>query len=287
MTNGVVALAFQASLFAVVFGYGLTARFCDLRYVLGRPGLLARSLLATVVLMPVLAVAMARLFDLRHTVEIALVALAVSPLPPLLPHRQGKAGGATSYGLGLVVLLAVLSIGLIPLAAQLLGVVFHRSYVASPVTVSQIMLISVLAPLVAGMATHRWLPAVADRIRGPVAKAQLVFAPTALLLAVATSGSAMWQLIGNGTLIALGLFVALGFAAGHLLGGSGSDTSAVLAFSTACRHPATATAIASMNFPDTDIHAAIVLYVIVTAVFGLAYSRWLRRQRDTGTVMTG
>ena len=71
--------------------------------------------------MPVLAVVMARVFELRPEVEIALVALAFSPLPPLLPRREGKAGGATAYGLGLVVLLAVLSIALIPLAAHLLG----------------------------------------------------------------------------------------------------------------------------------------------------------------------
>ena len=235
--NSVVLLAFQASLFFVVFGFGLTAKFSDLLYVFQRPGLLARSLLAAVVLMPVLAVVMARVFELRPEVEIALVALAFSPLPPLLPRREGKAGGATAYGLGLVVLLAVLSIALIPLAAHLLGHVFPRSYVVSPVTVLRIMLISVFAPLVLGLATRQWLPTVARRLRTPVARAQVIFLPIALVLSVVSAGSALWQVLSVGTVLALTAFVAAGFAIGHALGGPQRETASVLGFSTACRHP--------------------------------------------------
>ena len=275
--NSIVVVAFQVSLFVIVFGYGLRAEFTDLLYLFRGPGLLARSLLAAVVLMPAVAVVLARWFDFTPRWRSRLVALAISPLPPLLPTREAKAGGGERYGLGLVVVLAVLSIALVPLAAHLLGHVFPRSYVVSPVTVLRIMLISVFAPLVLGLATRQWLPTVARRLRAPVARAQVIFLPIALVLSVVSAGSALWQVLSVGTVLALTAFVAAGFAIGHALGGPQRETASVLGFSTACRHPATATAIASVNFPDRNLHGAVVLYVLLTVLIGLGYARWLRR----------
>ena len=91
-----------------MFGYGLRAEFTDLLYLFRRPALLVRSLIAVLVVMPAVAVVLARWFDFAPTVEIALVALAISPLPPLLPTREAKAGGGERYGLGLMVVLALL-----------------------------------------------------------------------------------------------------------------------------------------------------------------------------------
>ena len=42
-----VVLALQISIIATVFGFGLKATIADLLYLVHRPGLLARSLLAT------------------------------------------------------------------------------------------------------------------------------------------------------------------------------------------------------------------------------------------------
>ena len=109
-----VVVAFQVSLFVIVLGYGLRADFADLLYLFRRPALLVRSLIAVLVVMPAVAVVLARWFDFTPTVEIALVALAISPLPPLLPTREAKAGGGERYGLGLMVVLALLSIALVP-----------------------------------------------------------------------------------------------------------------------------------------------------------------------------
>ena len=60
------------------------------------------------------------------------MALAISPLPPLLPTREASAGASAHYGLGLMVVLALLSVAVVPLAVQLIGVVFGREYVVSP-----------------------------------------------------------------------------------------------------------------------------------------------------------
>jgi BASS family bile acid:Na+ symporter len=269
-----VSLAFQISLIAAVFSYGLRAELADLLYLARRPVLLVRSLVAVVVIMPAVAVLLARWFDVPPTVEIALVALAISPLPPLLPARQVKAGGAARYGLGLMVALAVLSIGLMPLAVQLIGVFFGRPYVASPLDIAVIMLTVVLAPLGAGVAIRAWLPGLAERIAKPIARVARTLLPVAIVVLVIGAAPAMWKLIGDGTLVAMAVFVVAGFGIGHLLGGPEPEHAAVLAFSAACRHPATALAIAAANYPERHFQAAVLLYVAVTILAGVGYTKW-------------
>ena len=79
------------SIFLTVFGFGLQTTRGDLAAPFRRPGVLATSLVAMFGVMPMVAVTLSLLFHLHPTVEIALVALSVSPMPPLLANREVKA----------------------------------------------------------------------------------------------------------------------------------------------------------------------------------------------------
>src|SRR5262245_16078939 len=92
-----VPIVLQISVGLVVFSIGLQAQRGDLSYLLRNPAMLVRSLLAMNVIMPILAVATALAFHLRPEVEVALILLAVAPVPPILPGKQKKAGGNVSY----------------------------------------------------------------------------------------------------------------------------------------------------------------------------------------------
>jgi len=83
-----IALAIQLSIGLIVASVALNARLSDLASLWHRPGLLVRSLLSMFVVMPALAVGMALLFDLRPVLEAALIALALAPVPPLLPRKE-------------------------------------------------------------------------------------------------------------------------------------------------------------------------------------------------------
>ncbi|WP_243841359.1 bile acid:sodium symporter family protein [Mycobacterium sp. DL592] len=275
----VAKLAFGLSLAVMVFGSGLGARFSDVTALLRRPGLLARSLIAVLVVAPVLAVVLVKAFDVHREVAIALVALSISPLPPLLPGRGAKAGGRHEYGLGLVLMLAVLAVPVIVAAAAILEAVFGRDYVAMPWSIARLLALSILAPLLAGMLVARFSPSTAKRLAGPIVAVQRWLLPIAMIALLVSSAPEMWSLLGGGTLLAVAIFVVGALGIGHLLGGPDRRDAAVLAFATACRHPATALALASANFPTTDEHAAIALYGLVTAVAGGVYTliarRWL------------
>jgi bile acid:Na+ symporter, BASS family len=273
-----VILGLQISIVLTVFGYGLNTTAADLLYVVKRPGLLGRSLLSVFVIMPVIGFALARVFDIRDVVEISLVALAISPVPPLLPMKEMKAGGQSSYGLGLMALLALLSIPAAPLAVEVLERFSGQPLDMNATAIARVAMISVLAPLAAGMIVRALAPAIAERIAGVVsvgAKLLLFVAAIALLAGVWRS---VWDATEEAGVLAIVVFVACGLAVGHLLGGPERNEAVVLGLSTACRHPAIAFAIASANYPEQRFGGAIILYLLVSALVGIPYVRWNRRR---------
>jgi len=276
-----VMLGLQISIVCTVFGYGLKTTTAALLDVLRRPALLVRSVICVLVIVPALAFALTRFFEIRHEVEVALVALAISPVPPLLPMKEMKAGGRISYGLGLLALLALLSVVTIPLAVEILERLFNRPLAVAPFAVARLALLTVLVPLVAGVVVHTRAPVMAERIAPGLsigAKLLLVVAAIALLAGVWRS---VWEATGQGAVVAIAVFIVAGLAVGHLLGGPERETSVVLGMSCACRHPAIAFAIASANFPDQRFGGAIILYLLLSLLIGVPYVRW-NKSRITG-----
>jgi bile acid:Na+ symporter, BASS family len=276
--KNLVMLALQVSILATVFGIGLGATVDDLLYVVRRPGLFARSLFSVFVIMPIVAVTLVRLFDFPATVKIVLVALAISPVPPLLPKKETRAGGHASYGLGLMAILALVSIVAVPAALELLARYFGRPLTIAPSRIAGLVLKAALMPLGVGMAIRALFPAFAERLETAVTLVVKVMLPAAVVVLLVAAAGALWALIASSTILAMVIFTVAGLAIGHVLGGPDPDHASVLALSTACRHPAIALAIAATNFPNQHFGGLILIYVLVSAVIGIPYVAWQRRQ---------
>jgi BASS family bile acid:Na+ symporter len=274
-----VILAFKLSIICTVFGFGLKTTTHDLLSLVRRPGLLMRSLLAVFVIMPVVAVLLARLFDFRPEVEIALIALSLSPVPPLLPQKEAKAGGDMTYALGLMAVLSVLAVGVVPLALEILERFTGRLLTMAPGDVAGVVLMAAILPLAAGMIVRALVPRLAERMEKPVARVATILLPLAAITLLVATAPAIWALIGDGTVLAMSLFLACGFIVGHVLGGPEAADSVVLALSTASRHAGIALSIASTNFPDERFGAALLLYIVLNQIAGGLYFAWLRRHR--------
>jgi BASS family bile acid:Na+ symporter len=276
----VILFVMQLSIFLTVFGFGLDATIDDVLYVVRRPKRLLLALLAMFVVMPLLALALDKAFEFRPEVEIALVVLALSPIPPLLPRKQGKAAGSASFGMGLMVTMALLSIAIIPLGATLMGAAFHRSFTVPPLVIAKLIVVMAVLPLLAGMAVAAFMPRTTLRIFKPVRLLANLLLPAAGLVIVWGARHALLAQVGESTVIALVVFIVAGLVAGHLLGGPAPRDRAVLALSTASRHPGIAIALASANFPD--VHAVtptIGLYLLLNLVLSMPYVMWHRRRR--------
>jgi len=271
----IVKFAILASVFLLVLAIGLNATLRDCGTLLRRPGLLARSILSMNGVMLVFAVTVAALFHIHPAIKIALIALAVSPVPPIIPNRQEKAGGAHDYAIGLLAASATASIVIVPLAIAAIGWIFGRDMQVPVGRVAAIMLMTVLIPLAIGVLVHRLLPALAKKIAHPVSILATILLVLAVLPVLFVASKAVWALIGSGMILFLVLFSAIGLAAGHNLGGPDPSDRTVLAIATAVRHPAVALAIASINFPDQKaVPAVVVCHLIVGTILVLLYAKW-------------
>jgi bile acid:Na+ symporter, BASS family len=273
-----ILIVLQVSIMATVFGFGLAATLEDLLYLRRRPALLARSLVAVFVLMPVVAVALFEWLHFPQTTEIALIALAMCPVPPLLPIRQAKAGGRVSFGLGLTIVLSFAAIVTIPLTVAVLRSVFDRPYAVTPAAVARVLLKTTLLPLASGVIVRARWPSLSERLERPVRLLGSILLPLSFAALVVGAFPEIWAAVGNGSVLAIVVFTITGLSLGHVLGGPKRTDSVVLAFSTACRHPVLALSIATTVYPEQQFGAIMLLYLLVSVVAGLPYLLWQRRR---------
>jgi BASS family bile acid:Na+ symporter len=274
-----ILLGLKISVVLLVFSIGLETSYKDMVYLFRRPGQLLRSFLSMNIVMPVLAAAIALTFDLRPPVKIALVALSISPVPPLLPKRQAQARAHGSYSIGLLFAMAVLSIAFIPIAIETLDEFTVQSLHMPLLAVVKLVFLTVLVPLSAGVLVRIFAAGFARRMVRPVFLVAAIFLFGGLLPVLFKAMPDIVSLIGNGTILVFIIFVVVGLFVGHLLGGPAPEDRPVLALATASRHPAIAATIAIANFPQQKmVFPAILLYLLLNIVICLPYLIWLRRR---------
>jgi BASS family bile acid:Na+ symporter len=271
----IILLVLKASIIAFVFGLGLKSKPEDILSLVRRPSLLARTLLSMNVVMPLFAVALVSTLTLRPGVAIALLALSLSPVPPLMPGKAARAGGDTSYAVGMFVIVSLVSIVWVPFAVQMLGSFFGRPLGVPPATMAKIVAILILGPLLLGMAVRKFAASFAKRIQPSVSIAADVALVVPAALILFSAWRAILGQIGDGTALILAAFVIVGLVVGHLLGGPVPEERTDLALATALRHPGVALTVAAVAFPNEhELKALVALYLIVNVLISLPYVRW-------------
>src|SRR5262249_23015943 len=108
----------------------------------------------------------------------------------------------------------------------------------------------------------------------------------ALLLAVAlvpvliAEWRAILSLIGNGTVLALAALVAVGLAAGHLLGGAEAGERTGVTVGSGTPDPRVGIPLAHAHLPnDKLVLPAVLLYLVVCTLVSIPYVQWVRRGR--------
>lgn len=273
-----IVLAINVSIVLLVFALGLRSTQDDTLWLFRRPGLFVRSILSMNVVMVAVATVAALALDLPRTVEIAFLALAISPVPPILPTKQLKAGGEEGYAIGLLVAASLVAVVLAPLLVALVGAVFGHNLTIPLGRIASVVLISVVVPLAVGIAVRRVAPDIAARIARPVSLGATILLVVACLPVLVASWPAVWALVGNGIALALVAFSLIGLFIGHLLGGPVPEDRTVLALATSTRHPGVAITLSSIAFPDERAVLAVVLWhLIVGTIVCVPYVRWRKR----------
>jgi len=267
-----VRVTILLSMTLLLLSLGLRSNAGDASYLLRKPGLLARSVLAMNLVMPVLVTGLVVVLNLPPPVKVALVALSVSPVPPFLPDRMLKLTRHQGYVYGLLVASTVLALILVPLATAILQhFEARREPVATiDVVVAKIVGSTVLLPLAGGVALRARWPEWVPRAAPLMSKAGGVLLILALIPILLSQGRAILILLGDGTLLAIIAFTAIGLLIGHILGGPDPRDRTVLALGTASRHPAVALAVTDAVFPNQTLAPAAILLALLVGICAAA-----------------
>jgi bile acid:Na+ symporter, BASS family len=273
-----VVLIMKASIAVLVFTVGLGTKPRELTLLLRHRRQLVRSLVSMNVVMLAFAVAIALLFPLKSAVKVMVVALALAPVPPALPQKLIKAGGSHDYVMALLFSASVFAIVWVPFAGEILDRIFPANIDLPPLPVAKLVSMTVLGPTVLGVVVRLLAPRLAERIAAPAAAVATVLLLAGLSLTLGKAGRSMLALLGDGTLLAIVVFLVVGLVAGHLLGGPSPGDRRVLALATASRHPGVALTIAQITFPaEKSVLAGLLLYLMTGLVVTMPYVWWQRR----------
>ena len=217
------------------------------------------ALLANFVVMPLGALALDKMLQLDEPLGVGLLLLGAAAGAPFLPKLTELVKGNLPFAVGIMVLLAVGTVGYLPLVLPLLlpGVTVNSEKIAGW------LFLLTLLPLAIGLAVRAQYGKVAARVK-PVLDwvSNITLVPMVFLLAAANIDKIL-HLFGTRGVLAGFLLIALGI--GWMLGGPGIDTRRALALGTGQRNIAAALVVESESFSDPSV----VIMVIAVTIVGL------------------
>jgi BASS family bile acid:Na+ symporter len=282
--QALVKAAISASILMLVFSLGLRASFADaislFRSLFEPPHRLLRALIAMYLVVPAVAIGLGLLLDLSVSVRTGMLAMAIAPIPPILPGKQLKFGGSNAHVFGLLVAVSLCAIVFVPLELVVIGPVFDHQAAFSPTRVAGLIGSTVLLPLLAGLAFRQLAPRWAEWLAPWASRLGTALLIAAALPVLTAAAPAMAALVGDGSVLAITVLVVCAIAAGYALGGPNADERSTLAIASAMRHPGVALAIATFNVPEaTHVGAAVLLYVLVSVVLTTVFGAIRTRRR--------
>ena len=223
--------------------------------------LVVLALLANFVLMPLGALALAKVLWLDEPFAIGLLLLGCAAGAPFLPKLAQLAKGNLAFAVGAMVLLMAVTVGYLPIVLPLLlpGISVDAWAIARS------LLFLMLLPLAMGLALKARYGELAARVKPVLDWISNISLVLLVCLITAANIDKVLQVFGTRAILAGLLFIVLGLAAGWLLGGASADTKRVMALGTGQRNIAAALVVASQSFSD----AKVVVMVIVVAIVGL------------------
>jgi bile acid:Na+ symporter, BASS family len=222
--------------------------------------LVVLALLANFVLMPLGAIALAKVLRLDEPFAIGLLVLGCAAGAPFLPKLAELAKGNLAFAVGAMVLLMVGTVAYLPIVLPLLlpGITVNAWEIARS------LLLLMLLPLALGLALKARYGELAARVKPVLDWISNVSLILLVCLITAANIDKVLQVFGTRAILAGLLFIVLGLGTGWLLGGSGAGTKRVMALGTGQRNIAAALVVAS-SFSDPKV----VVMVIVVAIVGL------------------
>lgn len=282
------ALLVPATLFAIMFALGLGLPRGTLDLIRSRRALVARVLLGSCVLVPLVAVLLLQWPVselLSQPARFGLALMAVCPSAPLTLRKAGKAGGSSALAATLQVSSALAAVVSIPLMALLLTTLHGvEGWAILPRQVALQIGLAQILPLSLGMVVRRRWPAWAAGQTGffdRLANVLLLILVVAVLL---TTGQLLIPFLRR-NLLALAFMTAMvlvSMVIGFVLAGRDREDQTTTALVTSMRNPGLALLFAATYGSTIEgLKLAILVYLLVTVLVHIPFMRWRRHLAAT------
>lgn len=265
------------TLVVVMLGLGLGIVLREVLAEWRHPMPVARALFGVIVLMPLVAVAVARSLGLPREAEVGIVLMAIAPGAPVSLQRSLAAGGHRGFAPALQIAAALAAVVSMPVWVALLDRLYSSTATIEPWRVAWQVLLAQWAPLGAGIAWRRIDPVRAARLTAPVVRLGTVLLAVTVVLILVDAWTVTIE-AGVRGVAAIVAVTAAGLAIGHLLGGREASARTAAAVTTAARNPGLALLVATRNDAPPGVSAAILACAIVSLIVLLPYTVWRGRR---------
>jgi BASS family bile acid:Na+ symporter len=261
-------LLLRAGIVVIMLSMGLQITGEQLLVAIRQRRLMARVLLANLILLPLVALAIAKLTGMPDEIAAGFLIASVAPGATLTPKLAEIAHANLSIAVSVTFVMAILSIGTTPVLAGLF-LPESMSVRFDPASVILILITFQLIPLIVGLAVHHWRPALARRLRRPSIQLSnvLFFAVVAFYV---IHDFAAFKALPLSSVAAMVLMTCFSLVAGWHLGGPDKSTRQTLALGTSVEFTGLALLIATLSFPGTLAGVAVVAFGLIMVVINTA-----------------
>jgi len=206
------------------------------------------ALLANFVLMPLGALALAKVLWLDEPLGVGLLLLGCAAGAPFLPKLAQLSRGNLPFAVGAMVLLMIITVGYLPIVLPLL----LPEVTVNPAKIAQSLIVLMLLPLGVGLFVKERHGRLSARVKPFLDRLSSISLVLLILLISIVNFDKVLQVFGTRGILAGLLFIAFGCLMGWLFGGPGDDTRRVLALGTGQRNIAAALVVGSQSFTDPE-----------------------------------
>ena len=261
----------------VMLSIGLRTSQGELLDILRDRRLLARTLLANCIVIPVIGFLLVKIFPLAPDARIGILLLASIPGTPIALQFTRLAKTRLAFAAALTFVLSLVSIAMTPLVIATMPDMMRHDQKPLVYLLGSIALYIAL-PLGIGVWVTKRAPKVASKLVLPMGALATVAFLFLMWETRLMRHQAFDAIRGGGAILAMFLLLLLSMVLGWLIGGPDRETRRVVATSTSMRSVIVVLYIARFCFPGSNVHVVPIVYfslmVPTNLLFHLAFTGW-------------
>lgn len=235
-----------------------------------------RTLVINFVLVPLLAYLVLQVVPLERPLGIGLFLVGAAAGAPFLVKLTQLADSDVALSTTLLVLLLPVTVVYMPIIVPLA----LPDAEVSTMAIARPLVLTMLLPLVVGLAMREYFAAFAMRLQPLMGKLSTLALVVLVAATVLVNLREVVAIFRTPAILAALIFLGGAFAIGYLLGGPSRESKEVLGLGTAQRNIAAATVVATQAVDNPDALAMVVVTSLVTFAILFPIAGTMRRHKE-------